>query len=51
MHGHLDHARSFSASNSALNRLQENSGFRLKLTESVPPGLKPLLILFALCGG
>jgi hypothetical protein len=34
-----------------LNRLRKNSEFWAKLAESVPPRLKPALMLFDLCGG
>jgi hypothetical protein len=34
-----------------LNWLQKSPEFRVELTENVPPGLKPALILLALCGG
>jgi hypothetical protein len=34
-----------------LNRLRKNSGFGEKSAYSVLPGLKPALILMALCGG
>jgi hypothetical protein len=36
---------------SGLKRLRRSSGFRAKSAKSVPPGLKPALILLALCGG
>jgi len=31
-----------------LNRLRKKAGFRVKLTENIPQGLKPTLILLAL---
>ena len=34
-----------------LNRLRKNSRLRVKSPKSVSPGLKPALILMALCGG
>jgi hypothetical protein len=36
---------------SGLNGLRKNSIFGVKLVEGTPPGLKPALILLALCGG
>jgi hypothetical protein len=34
-----------------LKKLRENSGFLLELARNDPPGLKPALVLLALCGG